>query len=167
MILDKSKSNQHLNNMKTRTQYVRVFVQSENANVNVNGHESANTIANTSPKTETKTVHKHDHFVRVTQKQERTLEAEFRWNVTYKTMSTTKAQTAKEICEAFEHPASSFKINKVHPTKTELQEAFRKVEANAIGNMCGARMWRIWMVNNDCKRDWVEELSRRAADGKQ
>ena len=51
-------------------------------------------------------------------------------------MSTSKIQNAKEICEAFEHPASSFKINKVHPTKTELQEAFRKIEANAIGITC-------------------------------
>ena len=51
-------------------------------------------------------------------------------------MSTTKAQTAKEICEALEHPASSFKINKVHPTKTEVQEAFRMIEANVIGITC-------------------------------
>ena len=51
-------------------------------------------------------------------------------------MSATKVQTTNQICKAFKHPASSFKIDKVHPTKTELQEAFRKIEANAIGITC-------------------------------
>ncbi len=47
-----------------------------------------------------------------------------------------KVQTTNDIHTKFEHPATAFKVDKIHPTKTELQEVCRKMEANAIGVAC-------------------------------
>ena len=47
-----------------------------------------------------------------------------------------KVQTTNDIHTAFEHPVTSFKVDKIHPTKTELQEVCCKMEANAIGVAC-------------------------------
>ena len=51
-------------------------------------------------------------------------------------MTVTKVQTTNDIHTVFEHPATSFKVDKIHPTKIELQEVCHKMEANAIGVAC-------------------------------
>ena len=47
-----------------------------------------------------------------------------------------KLQITNDIHTVFEHPATSFKVDKIHPTKIELQEVCRKMEANVIGVAC-------------------------------
>ena len=51
-------------------------------------------------------------------------------------MTVMKIQTTNEINTAFDHPATSFKINKIRQIKTELQEVYCKMEANTIVVAC-------------------------------
>jgi hypothetical protein len=47
-----------------------------------------------------------------------------------------KGSTIKEIKAGFVHRAADFKVDKQYPSKTELQETFRKLEENALTVPC-------------------------------
>jgi hypothetical protein len=68
-----------------------------------------------------------------------------------------KVSTIDEIKAGFIHKAADFKVNKQYPSKTELQETFRKLEENALTVPC---------FENECGKFGYAVLLCKEADWK-
>ena len=64
--------------------------------------------------------------------------------------------STSEITEAFPHQASSFNLDADHPSRAEIQEAFRKLEDNALTIPCiNTRCYQLgWAVLICSDEDW-------------
>jgi hypothetical protein len=69
-----------------------------------------------------------------------------------------KVSTIADIKAGFVHKAAEFKVDKQYPSKTELQERFRKLEENAMTVPC---------FENECDEFGFAVLLCRETDWKQ
>ena len=80
-----------------------------------------------------------------------------------------KVSTIDEIKAGFIHKAADFKVDKQYPSKTELQETFRKLEENALTvpcfeNECGEFGYAVLL----CKEaDWKQYYAEKQTENKQ